>query len=110
MGLRLVLVTGRTLEQAAGMHKGKCSEEYRAAVSRGEIAPENLAALSLAEGGAALLRTEHGAAEVRLFSADLPAGLLFLPLGPCANALVGDETEGTGMPSFKGIPVEVEPL
>jgi len=29
-------------------------------------------------------------------------------LGPVANSLIGPETEGTGMPSFKGLTVEIE--
>jgi formylmethanofuran dehydrogenase subunit D len=109
MGLRLVLVTGRTLEQAAGMHRGKTSDLYERATRTAEIGREDLEALGLAEGDSATLRTSEGEARVTLKASDLPRGMLFLPLGYCANGLIGPGTEGTGMPSFKGVPAELEP-
>jgi formylmethanofuran dehydrogenase subunit D len=109
MGLRLVLVTGRTLEQAAGMHKGKTSELYERATRTAEMNGEDLEELGLASGDSATLRTSEGEARVTLKAADLPRGMLFLPMGYCANGLIGPGTEGTGMPSFKGMSVEVEP-
>jgi formylmethanofuran dehydrogenase subunit D len=35
--------------------------------------------------------------------------MVFIPMGPVANELVGSETDGTGMPTFKGLTVEEEP-
>ena len=35
-------------------------------------------------------------------------GLIFIPYGPWANMLIGIETHGTGMPSFKGVEAEVD--
>ena len=32
-----------------------------------------------------------------------------MPLGPYANAVVGGETHGTGMPDYKSVEVEIEP-
>jgi formylmethanofuran dehydrogenase subunit D len=37
------------------------------------------------------------------------SGIVFIPYGPWANAVVDPETNGIGMPSLKGIPAEVEP-
>ncbi len=36
-------------------------------------------------------------------------GIVYLPYGPWANVIIGDVTTTTGMPTCKGIPVEVEP-
>jgi len=36
-------------------------------------------------------------------------GIVFIPYGPWANVVVDPETHSIGMPSFKGIPAEVEP-
>jgi formylmethanofuran dehydrogenase subunit D len=36
-------------------------------------------------------------------------GMLYIPYGPWANAIVSNETTSIGTPSFKGTPAEVEP-
>jgi formylmethanofuran dehydrogenase subunit D len=38
----------------------------------------------------------------------LPEGIIFIPMGPWANVLVGPDTGGCGMPQYKGVEVEVE--
>jgi len=106
---RLTLITGRTSRQAAAMHEGKGSQAYHEQGAVLEMARDDMERLGLAEGARVRLRTAAGEAELILRVADLPAGLAFLPLGPQANALVGGETAGTGMPGFKGLEVEVEP-
>lgn len=39
----------------------------------------------------------------------LPKGLVFIPMGPYANAVIGSDTAGSGTPQFKGVEVEIEP-
>jgi len=39
---------------------------------------------------------------------ELPRGLAYIPYGPWASTLVGSDTGGTGMPSFKGMKVRVQ--
>jgi formylmethanofuran dehydrogenase subunit D len=56
------------------------------------------------------VRSSTGAVEVPARSGKLPPGLVFMPLGPAANALIGTETDSTGIPLFKGLEVEVEPV
>jgi len=34
--------------------------------------------------------------------------MVFMPMGPWANLVVSPETDSTGMPSFKGVVVEIE--
>ena len=104
--LVLTLISGRTLKQAHAMHIGKDSDAYRKATTVVSMHPGDLARLALAEGQRVALTSPHGRVEVVAEPSDIPEGLVFLPMGPTANALIGPDTEGTGMPAFKGIPVE----
>ena len=110
MSERLTLITGRTRKQAVGMHKGKDSPEYHEATALVEMNPDDMARLNIEDGGQALLRTAEGEIEVTAHAGTLPAGLVFVPMGTLVNKLIGTETLGTGMPSFKGQKVDVSPV
>jgi formylmethanofuran dehydrogenase subunit D len=45
---------------------------------------------------------------VKCKKGDIPQGLVFIAYGGFVNALVGSDTQATGMPNTKGIEVEVE--
>jgi formylmethanofuran dehydrogenase subunit D len=104
------LITGRTRDQADALHRGKETEAYHQATALVEMNVEDMARLGVEEGAAVQLRTSIGAVEVPVRAGELPTGLVFMPLGPTANELIGTETEATGMPPFKGLEVEVEPV
>ncbi len=110
MSKQFTLITGRTPEQGEGLHKGKGSEAYRSATTLVEMSPEDMARLGIEEGQVVRVQTVAGQVEVPVRAGALPPGLLFVPMGPAANGLIGTETEGTGMPSFKGLAAEVEPI
>ena len=40
----------------------------------------------------------------------IPSGMIFVPYGPPTCKLMGQITDGTGMPTSKGWEVEVEPI
>ena len=40
----------------------------------------------------------------------VPTGLIFVPYGPPTCKLMGQYTDGTGMPTSKGWEVEIEPV
>ena len=109
MSENFILVTGRTVKQASGLHKGKGTDAYRRAVTMVEMNPEDMARMGIAEGQAVRLRTPDGQVEAPVRAGALPPKMVFIPMGPVANELVGPGTDGTGMPSFKGLTVEVEP-
>ncbi len=91
------------------MQLGKDSPEYTAEVSMVEMNKENMEQMGLQDRGQVHLRTEYGEVTVRCQSSTaLPQGLLFMPYGPPANALIGAAMGSTGMPDSKGIEVEVE--
>ncbi len=102
------LISGRTKKQAAGLHKGPGSTEHMTATSLVEISGADMTRLGVSEGGIVKVSSSAGSVEIPAYEADLPTGLLFIPMGPAANTLVEKETFGTGMPSFKGQQVKVE--
>ena len=103
------MITGRTRKQAIGMHKGKSSPEYLEATGFMEMNADDMARLEIAEGTLARVSTPEGQVELVARVAELPAGLVFVPMGTLINTLIGPETLGTGMPSFKGQQVQVMP-
>ena len=105
-----ILITGRTSKQGAALHKGKESKEYHQATGFVELGRADRERLGLKTGQRVRVRTPFGETELELKEGDLPQGMIFVPLGPAANALIGAETHGTGMPDSKGLKAEVEPL
>lgn len=101
------LITGRTQKQADGLHIGKDSEEYHQATALVEMSAEDVTRLGLEEGEIVRLQTAAGEVEVPVTIGDLPSGLLFMPMGPTANALVGTDTDASGTPPFKDLKVQV---
>jgi formylmethanofuran dehydrogenase subunit D len=109
--LHVTLLTGRTIEQGVGKERGKASKEYMESVSICYIDPEDLKKLGIKEKTNVLVSTDYGSVVVTALKS--PRGphprIIFIPYGPWANAVINPETHGIGMPSFKGIPAEVEP-
>jgi formylmethanofuran dehydrogenase subunit D len=69
--------------------------------------------LQLANGDRVRLTTPSGQVDVPVVAAkadDLPAGLLFIPYGDFSSRLMGGDTHGSGMPTSKGIDVQLEVL
>ncbi|MEE3219442.1 MAG: formylmethanofuran dehydrogenase, partial [Planctomycetota bacterium] len=67
--------------------------------------------LGLADGEQVRLTSEFGAIEVAIKTAkggELPEGLLFIAYGDLSSRLMGADTHGSGMPTSKGIDVELE--
>ncbi len=109
--LRVTLLTGRTIEQGVGKERGKASNGYVESVSVCYMDPEDLKKLGIKEKTNILVSTNHGSVVVKaLKSLRAPhTRIIFIPYGPWANVVSNPETHGIGMPSFKGIPAEVEP-
>jgi formylmethanofuran dehydrogenase subunit D len=107
---KFTLITGRTARQGAALHKGKDSDEYRQATGLVEMSHLDRERLGIEEGQCVRVRTAFGQVELELQEGGLPEGMIFVPMGPAANALIGAETRGTGMPDSKGLEAEVELL
>lgn len=109
--LKVTLITGRTIEQGVGKEHGKSSDKYVKSVSVCYIDPEDLKRLGIKEGTNVCVSTRFGSVVVKAEKSirNPHPGIVFIPYGPWANVIVDPETNGIGMPSFKGIPAEVEP-
>jgi formylmethanofuran dehydrogenase subunit D len=106
-----ILIPGRTSRQGTALNEGKFTSGYMEETSTLFVSPEDMARLGLTNGNRVRLRSEQGEVELPCQSAkagELPAGLLFLPYGDASSRLMGGDTHGTGMPSSKGIDVELE--
>ena len=104
------LITGRTKGQAHGLHAGAGSPAHIEATSYVEICPEDMTRMGIKDGQIVRLRSDAGMVEVPARAGSLPAGLVFIPMGPTANALVEADTFGSGMPLFKGQRVQLDRL
>jgi formylmethanofuran dehydrogenase subunit D len=103
-----VLITGRTTQQADALHQRGDAQAFRDATALVEMNEEDMACLDVQQGQQVAIRTEAGRIEVPVQTGNLPRGMLFMPMGPTANVLIQAETEGSGMPGFKGLAVEIE--
>ncbi|MCZ7625450.1 MAG: formylmethanofuran dehydrogenase [Candidatus Methylomirabilota bacterium] len=105
---QFVLITGRSTKQGKSLHLGKEAEEYREEVSTLQMNLKDMDALGLQDGGQAQVTSSYGSIVVKLKKTDIPQGIVFIPYGELSNALIGSDTQATGMPDSKGITVEVK--
>jgi len=106
-----VLIPGRTSKQGVGISEGKFGETYQAETHLLLVAPEDMERLGLETGNWVRLTSESGHAEVAISAAkagDLPPGLLFIAYGDISSRLMGGDTHGSGMPTSKGLDVQLE--
>lgn len=101
---------GRTTKQGQQINVGKDSPEYQALVSTLIMHPDDMKEEGIVSGGRVRVRSENGEAEFLCKEGKVPAGMIFIPYGPPTCRLMGQYTDGTGMPTSKGWEVEVEPL
>jgi formylmethanofuran dehydrogenase subunit D len=109
--LKVTLVTGRTIEQGVGKEYGKSSHEYYEACSMVYMDANDMKKIGVKNGTHVSVTTPNGSVVLRAVKYPRSAipGLIYIPYGPWANAVVSDATTSIGMPSFKGTPAEVEP-
>ncbi|MEM4887824.1 MAG: formylmethanofuran dehydrogenase subunit B [Thermosphaera sp.] len=106
---RFVLNTGRTLMQGISMEsESKWGEKYFNVVAIAEMNPNDIARLGIKDR--AKIYNENGSVVLLVKpNSNVPAGQVFIPMGPWANMLTDPDTDGTGMPGLKGTEVFVEP-
>lgn len=105
--MKAIMISGRTLAQGANC-ESKMSEDFLKAVSVCHLSNVDYNSLGLTQGMNVLLKNEFG--EIVLsprMDAGLPREMVFIPMGPWANILVGPDTGGCGTPQFKGVKVEI---
>ena len=110
---RFIMNAGRTTKQGRQINVGKETEEYQALVTTLVMHPEDIEMLGASPGDTLRVRSENGEG---LFTCTahggkngkVPRGMIFIAYGPPTCRLMGQTTDGTGMPQSKGWEVEVE--
>ena len=101
-----LLLTGRTVYQGVEKEKGKFTQGYQENVAVCEIDPQDMERLNIKESSRVKITTEFGEVVVRAVkSLRAPhSKILFMPYGPWASIIMDERTDGTGMPTLKGLP------
>ena len=106
-----ILIPGRTSKQGTTLNEGKLTQGYIDETNTLQMNADDMARLGVKTGDKVRLRSEQGEIEIPCQAAkagELPSGLLFLPYGDQSSKLMAGDTHRTGMPTSKGIDVEVE--
>jgi formylmethanofuran dehydrogenase subunit D len=108
--IKLNLISGRTIQQGVSMEGGKEKPAYRDACGIIEIDSDDFKKLGAWRNTNVRVTSEYGSVVVKAIEATQGPhpGLGWIPMGPWANQIVNPNTYSTGMPTFKGTPVEVE--
>jgi formylmethanofuran dehydrogenase subunit D len=101
---------GRTTKQGQQINVGKDSAEYQAIVNTITMNPDDMKETGITSGQAVRVRSDNGEALFQCKEGKVPQGMIFVPYGPPTCRLMGQSTDGTGMPTSKGWEVEVEPV
>jgi formylmethanofuran dehydrogenase subunit D len=108
MGTKVNLISGRTIVQGQNLDN-KLSEKYFDEVATCEMNKEDMEKLGVAVDESVKVKTRFGEVVVKAKEdSGTPEGIVFIPMGPWANAVVSGDTHGAGMPSYKGIDAEIE--
>ena len=108
-----VLIPGRTARQGCGISEGKFGEKYQTEIHCLHVSEPDMQRLGLGTGDRVRLTSAHGQVEANVLSVssdELPPGVLFIAYGDLSSRLMGGDTHGSGMPTSKGLDVELEKL
>ena len=109
-GKRFLMNAGRTTKQGQQINVGKDSVEYQAIVNTITMHSVDMKEAGIAPGATVRVRSDNGEALFQCKEGKVPQGMIFVPYGPPTCRLMGQTTDGTGMPTSKGWEVEVEPV
>ena len=113
MAETFILIPGRTSKQGCGINEGKFGETYQNEINKVQMNADDMQRLGIEEGQQIRLTGEHGQIDIAVTKAkkdELPTGLLFMAYGDMSSRLMGGDTYGSGMPTSKGLDVEVTTL
>ena len=107
---RFIMNAGRTTKQGQQINAGKDHAAYQAIVSTLNMHPDDMKEIGIPPGGTVRVWSDNGEAIFKCVEGKVPQGMIFIPYGPPTCHLMGQTTDGTGMPTSKGWEVEVEPI
>lgn len=108
--IRVRLVTGRAVDQGLEKEAGKLGRGYTDKVAVIELDEEDMRSLGISEGNCVQVKTAYGEVVLKAVRAKgRQKGVAFSPYSPWVNLLVNHDTDGSGMPTFKGVEAEIKP-
>ena len=113
MSETFILIPGRTSRQGAGISQGKFGQDYQDEIHSVQMTPRDMERLGLSVGDRVRLSSQTGQVEAVIVASkgdELPQGMLFVAYGEVSSRLMGGDTHGSGMPTSKGIDVEVQAI
>lgn len=109
-GKRYSMNAGRTTKQGQQINVGKDGAEYQAIVNTIHMNVDDMKEAGITAGSNVRVISDQGEAVFLCQEGKVPPGIIFVPYGPPTCRLMGQTTDGTGMPQSKGWEVEVEPI
>jgi len=112
---QFIMNAGRTTKQGRQINVGKDDAEYEEMVTTLIMHPDDIEDIGASVGASVRVRSENGEGtfvcqEHGGKEGKVPPGMVFIAYGPPTCKLMGQSTDGTGMPTSKGWEVEIEPL
>src|SRR5258708_6440153 len=107
---RFLMNAGRTTKQGQQINVGKDHAEYQAIVNTITMNPDDMKEAGIVSGASVRVLSDNGEAIFQCKEGKVPPGMIFVPYGSPTCKLMGQTTDGTGMPTSKGWEVEVEPV
>jgi len=109
--MKFILNTGRTIWQGQAIESGKDLQMYVDAAAICNMNKDQMESMGLKDGDNIEVVSEFGDVVVKVVTAkeELPDVMIYIPMGPWANRVIRPNTDSTATPSFKNIPVEINP-
>ncbi|WP_048189694.1 tungsten-dependent formylmethanofuran dehydrogenase subunit FwdD [Methanobacterium sp. SMA-27] len=109
--MNFILNTGRTIWQGQAIESGKDLQMYVDAAAICNMNKDQMENMGLKDGDNIEVVSEFGDVIVKVVTAKekLPDVMIYIPMGPWANRVIRPNTDSTATPSFKNIPVEINP-
>jgi formylmethanofuran dehydrogenase subunit D len=107
---RFVMNAGRTTKQGQQVSSGKFLDDYKATTTTMLMHADDMKEIGVPNGSTVRVRSLWGEETFKCVEGKTPSGMIFIPYSPPTCRLMGQYTDGTGMPLSKGWEVEVELL
>jgi len=109
--MNFILNTGRTIWQGQAIESGKDLQMYVDAAAVCNMNRNQMEELGVKDGDNIEVVSEYGDVVVKVVTAkeELPDVMIYIPMGPWANRVIRPNTDSTATPSFKNVPVEINP-
>ncbi len=109
--IKLKVVTFRDVFQNTAQESSRFGEDYCKLSAVIKLDPKDIVKLSIKEGETVIVKNKSGKVVVKAEgseSEESHTGIAYMVNSPWSNALVPDETGGSGVPSFKDFEVSVQ--